>query len=303
MAEVTSETESCTDVLIQEFQPDKVGLNHENPSDFVRSQWPTNQKIFLCYRVLIALFGIGWVIADIMYESQKFYRERVWEYLVYATNWSFLLLGITTCFQALCTAFYTIRSCGYLDRQTFSRMPPSLKVQWCLQNLSFNSSIVVTISYWSFLMYDHSDLLQTDMSHVKHTLNTVYVIFDVMVTAVPFRILHMIMTIMLGSSYSLFNALYFLNNGKILDGRHYAYQVLKWTHPSEAIVTCVLCLFLAILSQLILYGLYKLRHWIFSKIYFQDGNGRSDGEMQSIITDDAPKYMTIDESQEYVNDK
>lgn len=38
MADTTSETESCTDVLIHEFQPDKVGLNHDNPSDFVRSQ-------------------------------------------------------------------------------------------------------------------------------------------------------------------------------------------------------------------------------------------------------------------------
>lgn len=153
------------------------------------------------------------------------------------------------------------------------------------------------------MFFVFSDLLETDMSHVKHTVNTAYVIVDTMVTAVPFRILHMIMTIMLGSCYSLFNALYFLNNGKILDGRHYAYQVLKWTRPSEAIVTCVLCLFLAILSQLVLYGIYILRHWIFSKIYFQDRNDRSDGEMQSIITEDAPKYMTIEESQEYVSGK
>ena len=40
----------------------------------------------------------------------------------------------------------------FSDRQTFERMPNALKCQWFLQNLSYNSAVVVTISYWSFIL-------------------------------------------------------------------------------------------------------------------------------------------------------
>jgi len=30
-------------------------------------------------------------------------------------------------------------------------MPTPLKIQWLLQNISYNSAIVVTISYWSYI--------------------------------------------------------------------------------------------------------------------------------------------------------
>ena len=43
------------------------------------------------------------------------------------------------------------------DRQTFERTPNALKCQWLIQNLSYNSAIVVSISYWSFIVVmDHS---------------------------------------------------------------------------------------------------------------------------------------------------
>lgn len=141
------------------------------------------------------------------------------------------------------------------------------------------------------------EILTSDMSRLKHTLNTIYVIIDLMISAAPMRILHMLFAIMLGSIYSLFNAIYFLNDGTILMGRHYAYNVLNWENPAEAIVTCVLCIVQAIVSQFILYQIYKLRSWIFSKIYFDMSASRDGSEMQSIMTD-SPKYMTLDEKRE-----
>ncbi|OWF39521.1 protein rolling stone-like [Mizuhopecten yessoensis] len=290
--------ESCTESLVQEFRPESLGLNHDNPSDFVRPQWPINQKIYVAYRLMIAAGMVGWIIADVMYETEVFYSDRRWLYLIYATNWSFILLGLTAIIQAVCVTFYSCRTDWTLDRQTFERMPRSLKLQWGLQNLSYNSAVVVTISYWGFLTFlDTSKILTSDMSRLKHTLNTTYVVLDLLISAAPVRLLHMLFAIMLGSIYSLFNAIYFLNDGTILQGRHYAYNVLNWENPAEAIVTCVLCIVQAILSQFILYEIYKLRSWIFSKTYFDMAASRDGSEMQSIMAD-SPKYMTLDEKRE-----
>lgn len=131
------------------------------------------------------------------------------------------------------------------------------------------------------------------MSRLKHTLNTIFVITDLMISATPIRILHMFITVMLGSIYSLFNALYFLNNGTILQGRHYAYNVLNWDQPQEAIITCILCVVQSMLSQIILYELYKFRSWIYTKVFFGRENDLPCSEMQSIMAE-TPKYSTIE---------
>ncbi|XP_071174422.1 protein rolling stone-like isoform X1 [Mytilus edulis] len=288
----------CCESLVQEFKPDNIGLEYENPADLVTPQWPINHKGYAVYRVTVAVLMVGWIVADLMYESQKFYHDRIWLYLVYATNWSFVLLVLSTCFHAVCVMFYTTRAASCVDRQSFEKMPPSLKLQWVLQNLGYNSAIVVTISYWSFIAFlDHTAILMTDMSRLKHTLNTVFVIFDLMISATPIRILHMFIPVMLGSIYSLFNALYFLNNGTILEGRHYAYNVLNWDHPQEAIITCMLCMIESVLSQIILYELYKFRRWIYSKTFFGRENDLPYSEMQSIMTE-TPKYSAMGKDQQ-----
>lgn len=136
------------------------------------------------------------------------------------------------------------------------------------------------------------------MSRMKHTLNTIYVFAELMFSATPIRVLHMFFSVMMGSIYAMFNAIYFLSDGTILEGRHYAYNVLDWKNPAEAIVTCVLCIIQAAFSQIVIYEWFKLRSWIFGRVYFspecseltspQDGS-----EMQSIMTN-SPKYMTLD---------
>lgn len=136
-----------------------------------------------------------------------------------------------------------------------------------------------------------TDFFMTEMSQLKHTLNTAYVLLDILIGATPFRVFHMLFTICLGSVYSLFNAVYFLNDGTILEGRHYAYNVLDWGNPTEAIVTSVLCILQSVLSQIILYELYKIRTWVFHRIYFRASEKSRDSELQSIM-EETTGYMT-----------
>ena len=137
---------------------------------------------------------------------------------------------------------------------------------------------------------------------MKHTLNTAYVLVDVLVSGTPFRILHLLYAVGLGSVYALFNAVYFLNDGTIMEGRHYAYNLLDWGRPSEAVVTCTLCVVLCVFAQIILYEVYKIRAFVFTRVYFgSDGVTKSDSEMQRIMAEmDAPAYQTIDDRGDHI---
>lgn len=292
--------ESCAQCLKNEFKPENAGLNHDDPSVFVRSQWPLDHRIYVLYRVVVALGFIAWIIADIIDETEKFYKDRFWIWFIFATNWSFILLTVTTIFEAICSTYYLVAARGLVDQQYFQEIPICLKIQWLLYNLGANTAIVITISYWSFIFFmEHSKFLMTNMSKMKHMLNTVYVVLDIFISATPIRIFHMLFPIMLGSIYAIFNATYFLNDGTILDGRHYAYNVLNWNVPAEAIVTCILCIAQTIFSQIILYHLAALRKWIHSKIYKpREPIPEHDSEMQSIMSADSTTYLATDSQNE-----
>ncbi|GAB1602094.1 protein rolling stone-like [Argonauta hians] len=288
--------ESCTQCLKNELKPENAGLNHEDPSVFVKSQWPFDQRLYVLYRVVVAMGFIAWIIADIIDETEKFYKDRFWIWFIFATNWSFILLTLTTIMEAICCSYYYVAARGLLDSHYLQTMPIPLKVLWLLYNLAANTAIVITISYWSYIFFmEHSRFLMTTMSKMKHMMNTVYVIVDLMLACRPIRIFHMLFPVMLGSIYAIFNATYFLNDGTILDGRHYAYNVLNWNVPAEAIVTCILCIAQSIFSQVVLYHLAAARLWLHSRFYERPEQlPEHDSEMQSIISADSTTYLATD---------
>ncbi|CAI9737372.1 Hypothetical predicted protein [Octopus vulgaris] len=298
--------ESCAQCLKNEFKPENAGLNHEDPSVFVKSQWPFDQRLYVLYRVVVAMGFIAWIIADVIDETEKFYKDRFWIWFIFATNWSFVLLTLTTIVEAICCTYYCVAARGLLgkyrynkqniDAHYFQSMPIPLKVLWLLYNLAANTAIVITISYWSYIFFmEHSKFLMTNMSKMKHMLNTVYVILDLMIASRPIRIFHMLFPVMLGSIYAIFNATYFLNDGTILDGRHYAYNVLNWNVPAEAIVTCILCIAQTIFSQIVLYHLAAARVWLHSRFYEpHEQLPEHDSEMQSIMSADSTTYLATD---------
>ncbi|ESP01149.1 hypothetical protein LOTGIDRAFT_205169 [Lottia gigantea] len=293
--------DACTRCVNYEFKADNAGLDHERPENFVTSQWPGHPKFYPFYRVIIALVLTGWCIADVAYETGQFYHGQTWKWFIYATNWSFILLVLSGLFQATTACIYSFRSHWIIDYQYPRTTPLILKLQWLLVNISCNSAVVVTMSYWFFIaLFDHSAILTTSMSKVKHTMNTVYVIIDLLLSGVPIRVLHMFLTVMLGSIYALFNALYFLNDGTITTGenglavRHYAYNFMDWNKPVEAVITCVLCVFQSLISQVIIFIIYKIRIVIYERMYFGGTGTELEAELQNIVTE-SNSYSTMDD--------
>ena len=99
----------------------------------------------------------------------------------------------------------------------------------------------------------------TPMSQLKHSLNTIYVVVDMFANAVPVRIYHMIYPLVTCLVYTVFNVLYFINDGRGPNGRPYAYDLMDWRYPLGSTFTVLLGFVLAVVVQFLLYGFYRAR--------------------------------------------
>jgi len=106
---------------------------------------------------------------------------------------------------------------------------------------------------------DLSSYMVTPMSQLKHSLNTIYVVVDMFANAIPVRLYHMIYPLLTGLVYTIFNVLYFVNDGRGPNGRPYAYDLMDWRNPLGSTVTVLLGFVLAAVAQFLLYGFYRAR--------------------------------------------
>ena len=97
------------------------------------------------------------------------------------------------------------------------------------------------------------------MSQLKHSLNTIYVVVDMFFNAVPVRVYHVVYPMLFGLAYTVFNLVYFLNDGRGEDGHHYAYDLMDWRNPLGSTFTVLLGFALTGVVQLLLYGFYRAR--------------------------------------------
>ncbi len=121
---------------------------------------------------------------------------------------------------------------------------------------------------------------------VKHSMNTAYVLTDLMLSSYPIRIWHLLCTAIFASIYVTFNIIYFLAGGDGADGKHYVYDVLDWHIPAQACVAIILGIILSAVVQIFLYGVYRLRMAIYKNTCGTDGP--EDGIQESVtIVDNA----------------
>ncbi|CAL1539029.1 unnamed protein product [Lymnaea stagnalis] len=278
----------CMNWCFTECDSDAIGLDYDRPQDLVTSQWPCRPRLYIIYRVVMAVALLGWASGDMAYETVEFYHGQVWRWFVFASNWGFLMLAVTAVFQATTCVLYEYKTYWIIDPIYIRSMPIVLKVQWVFFNMSSNAALVVTTAYWSFIAFvANAPLLTSDMSRLKHTANTIYVLADIMIGASPIRIYHMFYTVFLGSLYVVFNALYYINNGSLIlktgdpSPGNRGYYFMNWSQPVEAICTTVLGMLLSMLSQLIIHGLYQFRIWLHGRVY--PGAPGGDSELQNII--------------------
>lgn len=141
------------------------------------------------------------------------------------------------------------------------KLPLNLKLQWLLYNILIPHAIVITLIYY-IVIYPMkisfaprtSVFILRDINF--HGINSVFVILDMAICAIPLRILHCFHCLILEILYIVFTLIFwnFDTKTNILYG-----VVLDWNTPGLAVGACIAYMFVLCTVWLILVGFYKLR--------------------------------------------
>jgi len=138
------------------------------------------------------------------------------------------------------------------------------KVAWFFYIVASNNSIMVTIVYWSFLYDGSFKIGEADISF--HLLNSVFMLTETCLSAVPVRLLHVVYAELYGLLYLFFTVVYWRSGGTDAEGNHFIYPIVDYKDKPWAAALLVILYALVGLptSQLINFGLFKLRCYLHS---------------------------------------
>lgn len=101
-----------------------------------------------------------------------------------------------------------------------------------------------------------------------HTLNSVFMLVEVVISNIPVRLLHHFYSHIFESLYFLFTVIYWATGGEDLHGNNYIYQLLDYTNDPAIAVGAVFLVLIVLqpVAQLLIYILFRFRGWVVSKL-------------------------------------
>lgn len=139
-----------------------------------------------------------------------------------------------------------------------------LKISWALFEMISSSAIIVTVLYFTAI-YPHMSSRNTFEDISVHGINSVLVIFEMIVSAYPVRLLHALYTIVFGLLYIIFTLIYWSQSP--LENIIYR-GMLDWNRPKNAIILTFVLLFLVVpFLQTVFFLLYKCRLRCYRSLY------------------------------------
>ncbi|ESN97754.1 hypothetical protein HELRODRAFT_177816 [Helobdella robusta] len=133
----------------------------------------------------------------------------------------------------------------------------TIYIEWLVKHIAYFAAPIVTISYG---FTGEGPLTMDDVN--ANIMNIFIVLIDLLLSASPVKLYHIVWAIFYGILYGLFSYLYYTKYGIVL------YKNLTdWSDPSNVIKNLSLIIFVgAFLSNLLIYVLYSLRVASYSKL-------------------------------------
>ncbi|XP_041349769.1 protein rolling stone-like isoform X1 [Gigantopelta aegis] len=204
---------------------------------------------------------LGHLPFDWHYRMCNTAKSRKW--FIYLTNWSYFCLTLDALLEFIAVVFVRRTRPDILSGDC-TVTPWYLKVVWFVYNLSSCSAVLVTSLYWSLLHKPGEHITITTL--IEHALNGVYVILNLPVTAVPFKIYHMYQTMIFGVVYITFTIVYQALGGTNRHDKPYIYPQIDWNHPGTAAMFSAGSTFVAIpLIHSLLYLLCLARTAVYKR--------------------------------------
>ncbi|XP_078662565.1 protein rolling stone-like [Branchiostoma floridae x Branchiostoma belcheri] len=189
-----------------------------NRTAFTATPWWHNQKLFVGYRVVCAIFTLAILIWSVPTDSNR--------WISFYSNWMYATLTFHFCWSAaVCLREY--RSSNTVPSER------TLRIGWMLYDMSMATSLTVSAEYW-FSPWPVTIGLR---SILRHALNSVMVVIDVLVCGIPSRLDRVVYPVLHSGVYSVFVVLYWLGGFRGYDGKQYIYSFLDLnTVPLQATV-------------------------------------------------------------------
>ena len=86
----------------------------------------------------------------------------------------------------------------------------------------------------------------TLLSAITHLFNSVYIVVDLFVTAMPVRLFHFVYPMIYAIVYIIFSVIYWAADGVNQNGFDYIYEPLDWDSPGTAALYSLLASFVGV---------------------------------------------------------
>ena len=217
-------------------------------------QWPfLPHWLFVTYRLAVAIYAVVMTILSIVHYEIGHLPWPVW-----LSNLSYLLLTCHLVCSAAIVVLHTIyKQQQYADSKS---IPCNMKFNWFLFAMGSSYAIIVSTLFFAVLFPLRNLDYVDEWGIIYHVMNSVAVILEFLISALPVRLLHVVYVMFFGLAYVLFSIIYWA-----VDHTHVIYSPgFDWNDPvTSAIVSAIVVFAGALVVQIILFGIYQLRVFIY----------------------------------------
>lgn len=236
------------------------------------------------YRLIVTAYNLAWLFYNIHLYGAKLF--------IYLTNWTYTILNIYFVYATTlsCIALYKdlekpsetplvtdeqaveieMGSSNYgavdEDREDASEkdaLQRHHKFLWFIHVIAATAGLFVTATYWSVLARDNP----VDANTItKHALNSVFMVVDTSVSAIPVRLLHSLYIVLYILIYLAFSVIYWLLGGTNNQGNSFIYKNLDYDNfkPINGGLMVFFLLVVLPIIHLILFSIVKLRDHLYA---------------------------------------
>lgn len=152
---------------------------------------------------------------------------------------------------------------GYRHRHS---VPFYVSIVWVQYNTISAAALMVTIVFFAFLFPLLSDYPNIGLENLQvHLINSVIILLEHAMSAVPYRLLHIIYPLLYGVIYMVFSVVYWAGD----HDRVMYPNILDWNKPATTVGYVLLIGFVFIpLLHTFFFGLYKMKMLILRRFHF-----------------------------------
>ncbi|XP_049877621.1 protein rolling stone-like isoform X2 [Pectinophora gossypiella] len=230
-----------------------LGKIEETSDQFTRSWFGNVSPLFWRIPILIWATVVTAVsVASFWGPTEKF--------LLYMTHWGLMFIIVESIFGIL----VVIKKPSGSSDATFG-LPWYVKTYWVLYNITIPVAFLVTIFYWGVLRSSVKKLNYAPnpvLDIMLHGVNSAVMLVELLCSAHPSRLLHIMQPLYFAGVYVLFTIIYFFAGGLDPWGNPFVYPVMDWSKPEQTLIVVTLTALFLGLIHLIVVGIASLRDLI-----------------------------------------